>query len=255
MKPLFASVTGSKLYGTNTPESDTDFKGIALPDVDQLIGLNNFEQQEYHNEHDDGPEKAEGTLWAFEKYIRLCLKGNPTVIEVAFTDPKFHRFTTPLGLEIMEFVQKNMLTKHLFKPYSAYHFAQMRKLQSKQREGKRKAVVEEHGFDPKFAMHAYRLARQAVIVMREGTLRPTLDPEDKEVAMRIRAGKEHFTQETVLELLLKVDVEMKEAYDVSPLPDKPDFHAANDFVMDVHLRYLKGEFDAQFTQEFSLDDI
>lgn len=243
---IYATITGSKLYGIDTEESDTDFKGIAFPTRSQLIGLENFEQQKYSNGVEDGPEKVEGEAWAFKKFINLCMKGNPTVIEIAFADPKFHIHSTPIGLEIMKFVRDNMLTKHLFKPYSAYHRAQIRKLQSKQRVGKRKAIVDEHGYDCKFAGHAYRLARQCCIVMREGTLRPTLDPEDRELALKIRAGKENFTMEEVLQLLEEVDKDMYVAYNESKLPEKPDFDKVNQFVQFTHSCYLRSVFDDQF---------
>lgn len=254
IKVLFATITGSKLYGINTEESDTDFKGIAFPTRSQLIGLENFEQQSYCNGVEDGQEKTEGQIWAFRKFINLCLKGNPTVIEIAFADPKFHLHTTSIGLEIMKFVRENMLTKHLFKPYSAYHRAQMRKLQSKERVGKRKAIVDEHGYDCKFAGHAYRLARQCCIVMKEGTLRPTLDPDDKELALKIRAGKENFTMDEVLQILEDVDKEMYDAYSKSNLPDSPDFHKVNQFVMFTNSCYLHGAFDEQF-KDFDVSTI
>lgn len=256
MKTLFATITGSKLYGTSTPQSDTDFKGIAFGEIDEIVGLKNFEQQEFKDTiNEDGPDKVEGTIWDFRKYIRLCLKGNPTVIEVAFADPKFHLFSTPIGLEIMEFVRKNMLTKHLFKPYSAYHRAQIRKMQSMDRKGKRKDIVDEHGYDIKFAMHAFRLSRQCVIVMEEGTLRPTLDEQDKDLALKIRKGKDCFTKDQVIEILEDVDKQMYVAYKKSQLPEKPDFNKANEFVVRIYKKYLSGDYYHQLSKEFNPNGI
>lgn len=37
MEILFTTIFGSKLYGTDTPESDTDYKSIFLPSLDELI--------------------------------------------------------------------------------------------------------------------------------------------------------------------------------------------------------------------------
>ena len=36
-KPIFKTIFGSQLYGTATPESDSDFKGVFVPDVDSLL--------------------------------------------------------------------------------------------------------------------------------------------------------------------------------------------------------------------------
>lgn len=37
MNTLFTTIHGSKLYGTNTPQSDTDYKSVFLPPIKQLL--------------------------------------------------------------------------------------------------------------------------------------------------------------------------------------------------------------------------
>jgi uncharacterized protein len=249
MKATFVTGVGSQLYGTATAKSDKDFKGFGFEDIDQIIGLRNFEQQEYSNHEPDGPTKMEGTCYSIRRYLQLCLKGNPTVIEIAFADKAHWMLDTPVGQEICDYVRKNFLTKHLFKPYSAYHMAQMRKLQSMERTGKRAEEVKKFGLDTKFAGHAYRLARQCAIVMREGTLRPTLDPDDKIMCLDIRAGK--YNKEEVLAILKTVDEDMYSAYKVTTLPEAPNFNKANDFMVDVYRRYLNGTFDSQLGTEYN----
>jgi len=246
MKTIFSTFVGSKLYGTNTVSSDTDFKGIAFGEHDEIIGLKTFEQQEFNNQQPDGPGKCEGTIFAFDRYINLCLKGNPTVIELSFADKSFWNHTTQIGTEIVEFVKNNFITKALFKPYSAYHRAQIRKLQSMERTGKRAEEVKALGYDGKFASHAFRLARQCTIVMKEGTLRPTLDDADKQICLDIRSGK--FTKEEALTLLEDVDKQMYDAYQASTIPSAPDFNKSNEFVMKINKEYLERKFDSQFTE-------
>jgi hypothetical protein len=243
MKPAFVTIVGSKLYGISTPQSDIDFKGFGFAEIDEIVGLKHFEQQEYSNHKPDGPEKVEGVIYDIRRYIHLCLKANPTVIEIAFADPAFHQHATEIGKEVAEFVRTNMLTQRLFPAYSAYHRAQLRKLQSMERTGKRKDLVEKHGYDPKFAGHAYRLARQCCIVLSEGVLRPTLDPADREMCLKIRNGE--FTKDECLKILQDVDVQMYEEHKKTSIPVAPDFNKANKFVCDLTLRYLKGEFDSQ----------
>lgn len=246
VQPLFVTIVGSKLYGFNNAQSDTDFKGFGFEAIDEIIGLKTFDQQQYSNNVEDGPNKSEGVVYSIRRYLGLCMSGNPTVIEYAFADKSFWMHSTPIGLEVVEFVKKNMLSKHLFKPYSAYHRAQLRKLQSLERTGKRAAEVLQYGYDLKFTCHAYRLARQCSIVMKEGTLRPTLDPKDKEMCLDIRSGK--FTKEEALKLLEEVDVEMYESYKVSSLPDQPDFNLCNDFCQQIYLNYLTGRYSSQFKE-------
>jgi len=241
MMALFVTTVGSKLYGTNTESSDIDLKGFAFDDVDQLIGLKNFEQQTYNNGVADGPSKIEGSVYSLKKYIKMCMTGNPTVIEIAFADKQFWTYTTPIGEEVCKYVRDNFLTKALFKPYSDYHRDQVRKLQSMNRTGKRAEIVEKYGFDTKFAGHSYRLARQCSIVMSEGTLRPTLDPADKQMCLDIRNGK--YNKEEALKILEDVDKQMYDAYKISTLKNEPDFNDANDFTVNLYKRYINGEFD------------
>jgi hypothetical protein len=115
-----------------------------------------------------------------------------------------------------------------------------------ERTGKRAEAVKELGYDAKFASHAYRLARQCTIVMAEGTLRPTLDPEDREMCMKIRRGE--FSKEDCLKILEDVDKQMYEAYKISTIPESPDFNKSNDFVTKLHMDYLHGQFDEQFKE-------
>jgi predicted nucleotidyltransferase len=247
LQALYVTKVGSTLYGTATPMSDIDFKGFCLPTATQLVGMDTFEQQSYDNQVEDGPDKMEGQVYALKKFMHLAVvKANPTILEVCFADPKFHIHSTPLGLEVADFIQKNAVTKTLFKPYNAYHRAQMRKMQSQERTGKRVAIVEEFGYDVKFAMHAYRLGRQAVLAMSTGKVVPTLVGEDLTMANRIRQGE--FSIEECLEILQKVDDDMYAAYQASTIPTSPNYKLCNDYLTDVHKRFLAGEFDSQIME-------
>jgi predicted nucleotidyltransferase len=246
MYPIFVTIVGSKLYNTATETSDTDFKGICFPEIDEIIGLNHFEQQELKNGISDGPDKSEGVIYSTSRYLNLCLKGNPTVIEIAFANEKFWLHTTDIGKEICQVVRNNFLTKHLFKPYSAYHTAQIRKLQTQNPIGKRAKIVEEFGYDVKFAMHSFRLAKQCIQIMKTGWLNPSLDGDEKELAIQIRKGK--FSKEEVLKILNDLDKEMYDSYKNSNLKQEPNFKSVNEFVKRLNLNYLNGVYSNQFKE-------
>jgi hypothetical protein len=172
------------------------------------------------------------------------MTGNPTVIEIAFAPEKFWIHKLPIGLEIAQFVRDNMLTQKLFPAYSAYHKAQMHKMESTTRIGKRAADVEKFGFDPKFACHAFRLAKQCVQVLSDNTLTPTLQGNDLTIAMKLRLGEYSFDE--AKEQLLKVDKEMYDAHKSTTLVSEPDYNKVNKWLVDLYLRYINGEFDNQF---------
>lgn len=244
MKPLFITVVGSFLYGMITPTSDKDIKGVCFAEIDEMLGLKNFEQQLWDNGVEDGPEKIEGQIIEVGKYVNLCMGGNPTVIEIAWAPEKFWIHTSLVGLEINQFIRENMFSQRLFKAYSAYHRAQMRKMESMTRIGKRAKDVEKFGYDPKFCGHAFRLAKQCVGVLTNHTLNPTMEGSDLEIVMKMRHGI--LSLEEAKEYLIQVDKEMYDAHKASSLPETPDFNKVNKWLTDLKLRYIRGEFDNQF---------
>lgn len=80
-KLIFEGVTGSQLYGTATPESDTDIRGVFIPTEEFYIGiLENVEQVESH--------EPDTTYWELRKFLKLCLDANPNIIELLFIPTK-----------------------------------------------------------------------------------------------------------------------------------------------------------------------
>ncbi len=239
MKILFKTIVGSKLYGLDTPESDTDYRGFGMPDVSAIIGLRRQEQDETKSLE----ENSEGTIFSLNKYIHLLMKGNPTVFELAFANEKFHVESTPEGLEICAFVKKHFVTKHLFKPYSAYFRAQQRELNNTKRIGKRLELVKKYGYDCKYASHAARLAYQCCELMRTGTLNPTLEGAEREICMGIKTGA--YSLSKVNDLLSILDKDMYYEYEKSLLPTHPDFKSVENFVITKYYDYLKENLDVR----------
>jgi len=237
MKLLFSSIVGSRLYGFSTPESDTDYKGFALPEIDELLGLKNWEQ----NLFKDTEKKEEGTIFALKKFVNLSLHGNPTILEVNFTGTEFTRETTELGELIRMFLRKEALTKQAYFAYKAYFYSQVRKLERPEREGKRQLLIDEYGYDVKFASHAWRLARQCKEILTTGTFNPTMRGDDLEFCKEIRAGKPKL--DSLLSTLKHEGEELENYFNWSDLPDKPDFNKCNNWLTQIQLKYVRGEYE------------
>src|SRR5271156_6546414 len=68
---------GSHAYGTNTPASDEDFKGIAIPPKNYFLGtMHRFEQAELK-----APE-PDAVIYDIRKFFNLAADCNPNIIEV-----------------------------------------------------------------------------------------------------------------------------------------------------------------------------
>jgi uncharacterized protein len=80
-RTIFASVHGSQAYGTATPESDIDIKGIAIPPAKYFHGfVQKFEQAESNHPYDM-------VIYDLRKFMHLASQCNPNIIEILFTEP------------------------------------------------------------------------------------------------------------------------------------------------------------------------
>lgn len=87
MKTLFQVKFGSHLYGTNTPESDTDFKGVYVPDkydiilqrVKPVIVRSTGDPKEKNSSEDIDDE-----LFSLQKYFSMLMSGDMIAYEMLF---------------------------------------------------------------------------------------------------------------------------------------------------------------------------
>jgi len=102
---LFIGKAGSKLYGTDTPTSDTDYKGIFMPSEVSLLlqqAPENFTFTSGDNNSANTAEDLDLDLFSFHKWVRLLAKGDTGATETLFSiltsgaveylDPVFETF-------------------------------------------------------------------------------------------------------------------------------------------------------------------
>jgi len=85
MKKIVQMKFGSHLYGLNTPASDTDFKGIYLPELDDLL-LGNVRKtisESTGNEDTKNTEKDVDSEWiSLGEFVRLACKGETVAVDM-----------------------------------------------------------------------------------------------------------------------------------------------------------------------------
>lgn len=74
---ILKAIVGSKAYGTDTPESDIDLKGIYIQHPLEVLSYNEYVPQEL-------PDK-DTTYWEVGRFVELLCKSNPTVLELLFS--------------------------------------------------------------------------------------------------------------------------------------------------------------------------
>jgi predicted nucleotidyltransferase len=229
---IYEAIVGSKLYGMSTSESDTDTKGIfarqyndIVPNENHFFGLKHLPKDEVVNKHNglEGPQKVESVFYSMKKFIELCMKGNPTLIEVAFVPDNMLIVETDVSREIMNYIRNNFMSKKTLKSYVGYFLDQKKS----------------NSFTAKKAAHVYRIGIQAVEFAKSGIVNPVLSGENLEIAMNIR--HEVLIGDELEKTLAYVDVKLKQAELSNRLIDEPDENAASEFLVNIHKKYYYDE--------------
>lgn len=111
---IFEATTGSHLYGTATPESDYDSRGVCIPPLE--VSIDPFMKFDVKDSF-DGEDRS---IYDLGKFFNLCADNNPNVLEMLFIPEKFVVYKTILWDKITKsrdlFLSKNI--KHRFLGYA-----------------------------------------------------------------------------------------------------------------------------------------
>jgi predicted nucleotidyltransferase len=116
---------GSHAYGTSTPESDLDVKGVAVPPTEYFYGFNKrFEQAE--------AKDPDAVIYDVRKFFNLAADCNPNIIEVLFCDEEDVLGASPQG----EYLRENrdlFLSRKAKHTFSGYAAAQLKRIRGHHR--------------------------------------------------------------------------------------------------------------------------
>jgi predicted nucleotidyltransferase len=218
---------GSRAYGLHRPDSDTDTKGFYVPPTSSYFGL--VKPPEQLESHD--PDMV---YYEIEKFIRLALKGNPTILETLWShqdrewfpnDPNVHLFAPHARDQIvylLRYGREWFLGKHLVAPFLGMAKSHMHKIMGRHAETDR---------ERRDAMHMLRIMYSARQIAREGS--PMLDVGVyRDHLLRVRNGTFDLG-ETLAEFEM-LYTEVRDAFACSTLPDRPQTVQA-----DAWLRQLR----------------
>lgn len=206
---------GSHLYGTNIETSDWDYRGVCVLPRAFVYGLNTFEQ--YHS-----PEDCDVDLCVFSlrKFVNLCLRCNPNVLEILWCPPE-KRVINYYLWDWLYKERRSFLSKRAFKSFSGYAMSQLHKV---------RASCERDGtYDSKNAMHLVRLMRMGNEILRDGEVIVVRPDADYLLAIR----NHEVPLEAIIEEHDRQFSLMSDLRDSSPLPDNPDYDRINLVVMRI----------------------
>jgi hypothetical protein len=207
---IYRCVIGSRAYGLETEDSDTDRRGIYLPPADLHWSLYGVPEQLEN-------EETQESYWELQKFLIMALKGNPNILECLYTPVVEH--ATPLAQELLD-MRSVFLSRLVYQTYNGYVMSQFKRMQ---------ADIRNHGqVKWKHVMHLIRLLLSGIHVLREATV-PVDVGGHREELLAIKAGD--MPWDDVESWRLRLHQQFDHALEQTALPERPDYEWANDFLV------------------------
>lgn len=116
---IFRGVVGSRAYGTNTPDSDTDIRGIfVVPSIEYAC------LSQPPNQVSD--ERNDRTYYSLRRFCELAANANPTAIEILYL-PEDCILSSSTAYSILQNKRRMFLTEKVVDSYIGYAMSQIKK--------------------------------------------------------------------------------------------------------------------------------
>jgi predicted nucleotidyltransferase len=232
-----STVHGLVLSGTD----DRDEMGVCVEPRRYVVGFGRFEHWVYRSaaerEGNPGARSQAGdldlTIYSLRKWARLALQGNPTVLLLLYLPDDALVIRTNVGAELQKLAPA-FASRHAGKRFLGYLEAQRQRLVGErgQRDVNRVELVQQFGYDTKYAMHMLRLGHQGVEFLETGRLTLPMRGPVRDHLMDVRQGRSNLAD--VLAECTELELRLSALLDSSPLPLEPDLETVECFVMDTY---------------------
>lgn len=130
---IFMTKTGSHAYGTSTPTSDVDLRGVTTAPLSFYLGIvNHFAETSDFVVQDlvpGAPASEDASVMEFLKYVKLAAQANPNVIELLFIPESHWLMTSPAWGQLMD-IRHLFLSKKCRHTFSGYAHAQLKRIKT-----------------------------------------------------------------------------------------------------------------------------
>ena len=119
---ILVGLGGSRAYGTNKPDSDTDIRGIAVRDRNSILLSKDFETVT--------DNATDTVIYSLDKMFKLLAECNPNCIEMLGLRPQDYLYVAYLGQKVLD--NKDLfLSKHCINTFGGYATQQLYRLRQK----------------------------------------------------------------------------------------------------------------------------
>jgi len=210
---IYRVVIGSRAYGLDHDESDTDRRGVYLPPSALHWSLAGVPEQLEK-------EATQECYWELQKFVTLALKANPNVLEVLYSPLVEH--VDPLAEPLVD--QRDIfLSRLVYQTFNGYVLSQFKKLN--RHHDKHGTVKWKH------AMHLIRLLLAGIATLRGAHVPVRVAEPHRDALLEIRDGGMPFHR--VDAWRVELHREFDAAYASTSLPERPDYAKANAILIDA----------------------
>jgi predicted nucleotidyltransferase len=207
---IYRCVTGSRAYGLETDDSDTDLRGVYLAPTDLQWSLYGAPEQF----EDDASQSC---YWELQKFLVMALKANPNILECLYS-PLVDK-STIIGEELLS-LRDRFLSQMIFQTFNGYAMSQFKKIeQDRRNQGQVRW---------KHAMHLLRLLLSGAGTLREGRV-PVHVEAYRDRLLAVKRGE--ISWEEVEAWRQELHKDFEKALLETKLPERPDYEAANSFLI------------------------
>lgn len=207
---IYRCIVGSRAYGLDNEQSDTDRRGIYQPPAMLHWSLYGIPEQLENKENQE-------CYWELQKFLILALKANPNVLECLYTP--LVETISPVAQELLE-IREIFLSQLVYQTYNSYVLSQFKKMEQDLRNtGEVRS---------KHAMHLIRLLLSGITVLKEGFV-PVRVQDYRSQLLSIR--NQEVPWDEVNRWRLDLHGEFDRAFGSTRLPERPNYEKANQFLI------------------------
>ena len=207
---IYRCIVGSRAYGLDNEQSDTDRRGIYQPPAMLHWSLYGIPEQLENKKNDE-------CYWELQKFLIVALKANPNVLECLYTP--LVETVSPIAQELLD-IREIFLSKLVYQTYNGYVLSQFKKMEQDLRNtGEVRS---------KHAMHLIRLLLSGITVLKEGFVPVRVDDYRSQL-LSIRNHEVPWDE--VNRWRLDLHGEFDRAFGSTRLPERPNYEKANQFLI------------------------
>lgn len=219
---VYRCIVGSRAYGLDNDDSDTDRRGIYLAPAELQWSLFGAPEQFEDN-------AAQSCYWELQKFLAMALKANPNILECLYS-PMVEK-QTPLAAELLA-IRDCFLSQMIFQTFNGYAMSQFKKIEQD--------IRNHGGVRRKHAMHLLRLLLTGAATLREACVPVRIEAHRAQL-LAVKRGELPWTE--VDAWRKDLHREFESALAGTRLPERPDYEAANIFLIKARRHMAQASHD------------